>query len=54
MTSTDTLTPDPVAGLSAFEAARWLGDAVRRVRGGLGLVEGPMDAIDVTLAGQGR
>ncbi|MCA0438390.1 MAG: toprim domain-containing protein [Austwickia sp.] len=54
MTSTDTLTPDPVAGLSAFEAARWLGDAVRRVRGGLGIVEGPMDAIAVTLAGQGR
>ncbi|MCA0438845.1 MAG: hypothetical protein LCH98_20695, partial [Actinobacteria bacterium] len=35
MSSTDTFAPTPVAGLSSYEATRWLEDAVRRV--GLGL-----------------
>ncbi|MCO5308920.1 MAG: hypothetical protein M9891_06480 [Austwickia sp.] len=35
MTSTDTFAPAPVAGLSSYEAARWLEDAVRRVGSGL-------------------
>ncbi|MCA0436584.1 MAG: hypothetical protein LCH98_08870 [Actinobacteria bacterium] len=35
MTSTDTFAPNAVAGLSAYEAACWMGDAVRRLGSGL-------------------
>ncbi|MCO5310318.1 MAG: hypothetical protein M9891_13745, partial [Austwickia sp.] len=54
MTSTDTLTPDPVVGLSSFEAARWLEDAVRRVGSGLrSLTDADVPGADVPGDGGG-
>jgi len=49
MTARDTVTPDPVAGLSSFEAMSWLGETVRRVGSGLRSLTGA----DVLDAGDG-